>query len=185
MAARDVTVGPLVQHLPAAAMAHSQPQPPYYAIRTRRPAERSSTSSVDSTCSSGIAEAPPATHDISRVSYHVKQLDSFAQTLEAVRTSSSFDSRHMSRFPPPPAYLRRTVRQQGLPQQGPFLPAVQKRPGPPPTLEDGRLVRLARARRPRGQLPRGLRLRDGRLCHTLRQPPLGRHDANRRPHQGA
>lgn len=101
MAARDVTVGPLVQHLPAAAMAHSQPQPPYYAIRTRRPAERSSTSSVDSTCSSGIAEAPPATHDISRVSYHVKQLDSFAQTLEAVRTSSSFDSRHMSRFPPP------------------------------------------------------------------------------------
>lgn len=34
---------------------------------------------------SGIGDALPATHDISRVSYHVKQLDSFTQTLEAVR----------------------------------------------------------------------------------------------------
>lgn len=33
---------------------------------------------------SGIGDAVPATHDISRVSYHVKQLDSFTQTLEAV-----------------------------------------------------------------------------------------------------
>ncbi|KAF3770239.1 hypothetical protein M406DRAFT_335948 [Cryphonectria parasitica EP155] len=31
---------------------------------------------------SGIDYAPPATHDTSRVNYHVKQLDSFAQTLQ-------------------------------------------------------------------------------------------------------
>ncbi|CAN8096523.1 unnamed protein product [Discula destructiva] len=62
-------------------MANLQPQP-YYAIRTRRPAEGSSTSSVDSTYGSGIEYAPPATHDTSRVSYHVKQIDSFAQTLQ-------------------------------------------------------------------------------------------------------
>lgn len=33
---------------------------------------------------SGIDVAPPATHDTSRVSYHVKQLDTFAQTLQEV-----------------------------------------------------------------------------------------------------
>lgn len=113
-------------------MANLQPQP-YYAIRTRRPAEGSSTSSVDSTVrsptlsslpklfcfallachchprassfttnmrpeevsstylsspllqyGSGIEYAPPATHDTSRVNFHVKQIDSFAQTLQDV-----------------------------------------------------------------------------------------------------
>lgn len=103
-------------------MAGLQPQP-YYAIRTRRPAEGSSTSSFDSTVcvslpllqslprapdikmrpeevsasyspclplqyGSGIDCAPPATHDTSRVSYHVKQLDSFAQTLQEVGSIS-------------------------------------------------------------------------------------------------
>lgn len=33
---------------------------------------------------SGIGEAPPTTHDTSRVSYHVKHLDTFAQTLQEV-----------------------------------------------------------------------------------------------------
>lgn len=45
---------------------------------------------VPTTCSpcpplqygSGIGEAPPTTHDTSRVSYHVKHLDTFAQTLQ-------------------------------------------------------------------------------------------------------
>lgn len=36
---------------------------------------------------SGIGDAPSATHDTSRVSYHVKHLDSFAQTLQEVRYS--------------------------------------------------------------------------------------------------
>lgn len=34
---------------------------------------------------SGIGDAPSATHDTSRVSYHVKHLDTFAQTLQEVR----------------------------------------------------------------------------------------------------
>lgn len=34
---------------------------------------------------SGVGDAPSATHDISRVSYHVKQLDTFTQTLQEVR----------------------------------------------------------------------------------------------------
>lgn len=34
---------------------------------------------------SGIGDAPSATHDTSRVSYHVKHLDAFAQTLQEVR----------------------------------------------------------------------------------------------------
>lgn len=33
---------------------------------------------------SGIVDAPATTHDTSRVSYHVRHLDSFAQTLEEV-----------------------------------------------------------------------------------------------------
>lgn len=36
---------------------------------------------------SGIGDAPSATHDTSRVSYHVKHLDTFAQTLQEVRGS--------------------------------------------------------------------------------------------------
>lgn len=35
---------------------------------------------------SGIGDAPSATHDTSRVSYHVKHLDTFAQTLQEVRS---------------------------------------------------------------------------------------------------
>ena len=89
-------------------------QQPYYALRTRRPADGSSLSSADSTVrsltsppdlagmtvsrysssaqyGSGAAGAstPSATHDVSRVSYHVKHLDSFAQTLQDVRCDSS------------------------------------------------------------------------------------------------
>lgn len=63
-------------------MANLQQPQPYIAIRTRRPDGGSSTSSVDSTYGSGIGDAPSATHDTSRVSYHVKHLDTFAQTLQ-------------------------------------------------------------------------------------------------------
>lgn len=36
---------------------------------------------------SGIGDAPSATHDTSRVSYHVKHLDTFTQTLQEVSSS--------------------------------------------------------------------------------------------------
>ncbi|KAK1978812.1 hypothetical protein LZ30DRAFT_751863 [Colletotrichum cereale] len=56
---------------------------PYVTIRSRRPADGNSVSSVDSTYGSSSGDAPrTATHDVSRVSYHVKHLDSFVQTLE-------------------------------------------------------------------------------------------------------
>ena len=38
---------------------------------------------------SGIGDVPSTTHDTSRVSYHVKHLDTFAQTLQEVRDPSS------------------------------------------------------------------------------------------------
>ncbi|KAK1965770.1 hypothetical protein LY78DRAFT_693200 [Colletotrichum sublineola] len=79
---------------------------PYVTIRSRRPADRDSVSSADSTVGARVSthqsrraqvnsqagfvqygsspgNAPrTATHDISRGSYHVKHLGSFAQTLE-------------------------------------------------------------------------------------------------------
>lgn len=57
---------------------------PYVTLRTRRPTDGSgSVSSGDSTYGSSAGDAPPmATHDISRVSYHVKHLSEFAKTLE-------------------------------------------------------------------------------------------------------
>ncbi|WDK15384.1 tyrosine-protein phosphatase non-receptor type 6 [Colletotrichum graminicola] len=57
---------------------------PYVTIRSRRPADGdSSVSSADSTYGSNSDGAPrTATHDVSRVSHHVKHLGSFAQTLE-------------------------------------------------------------------------------------------------------
>ncbi|KZL77234.1 tyrosine-protein phosphatase non-receptor type 6 [Colletotrichum tofieldiae] len=79
---------------------------PYVTIRSRRPADGNSVSSADSTVGARVSthqsrrvqvnsqaglaqygsssgDAPrTATHDVSRVSYHVKHLDSFAQTLE-------------------------------------------------------------------------------------------------------
>ncbi|KAK7452899.1 hypothetical protein CaCOL14_009987 [Colletotrichum acutatum] len=79
---------------------------PYVTIRSRRPHDGNSVSSADSTVGARISaiqsrrvrvdsqaghdqygsssgDAPrPATHDISRVSYHIKHLDSFAHTLE-------------------------------------------------------------------------------------------------------
>ena len=39
---------------------------------------------------SGSDAYPSATHDISRVNYHVKHLESFAQALEEVRLLSNF-----------------------------------------------------------------------------------------------
>ncbi|GAB1320120.1 hypothetical protein MFIFM68171_10330 [Madurella fahalii] len=56
---------------------------PFMTIRTRRPAnDGSSMSSADSAYGSGPEGSPAATHDISRVSYHVKNLESFAQALQ-------------------------------------------------------------------------------------------------------
>ncbi|TQN75031.1 hypothetical protein CSHISOI_00394, partial [Colletotrichum shisoi] len=79
---------------------------PYVTIRSRRPADGNSVSSADSTVGARVSthqsrrvqvnsqaghvqygsssgDVPrTATHDISRVSYHVKHLNSFAQTLE-------------------------------------------------------------------------------------------------------
>ncbi|KAK3295519.1 uncharacterized protein B0H64DRAFT_459852 [Chaetomium fimeti] len=59
-------------------------QQPFMTIRTRRPAndEHSMSSSADSAYGSATEGTPPATHDISRVSYHVKHIDSFAQALQ-------------------------------------------------------------------------------------------------------
>ncbi|KAK0710922.1 hypothetical protein B0H67DRAFT_268862 [Lasiosphaeris hirsuta] len=56
--------------------------PSFMTIRSRRPGDGSSLSSADSTYGSGSEASPSATHDISRVSYHVKHLESFAQALE-------------------------------------------------------------------------------------------------------
>lgn len=52
-------------------------------LRTRRPGhDGNSLSSADSTYGSASEASPSATHDISRVKYHVKHLDSFAQALQ-------------------------------------------------------------------------------------------------------
>ncbi|KAK4176073.1 pah7 homeobox protein encoded by the pah7 protein [Triangularia setosa] len=65
-----------------------EPTPPFMTIRTRRPANErdqsslSISSSSDSAYGSSSENCSPATHDISRVSYHVKHLESFAQALE-------------------------------------------------------------------------------------------------------
>ncbi|KAK4231488.1 hypothetical protein QBC38DRAFT_465860 [Podospora fimiseda] len=61
---------------------------PFMTIRTRRPANdrdassMSMSSSADSAYGSSSESCSPATHDISRVSYHVKHLESFAQALQ-------------------------------------------------------------------------------------------------------
>ncbi|KAK4149836.1 hypothetical protein C8A00DRAFT_18537 [Chaetomidium leptoderma] len=56
---------------------------PFMTLRTRRPAnDERSMSSADSAYGSATECTPPATHDISRVSYHVKHIESFAQALQ-------------------------------------------------------------------------------------------------------
>ncbi|KAL2164082.1 hypothetical protein VTH06DRAFT_3296 [Thermothelomyces fergusii] len=58
-------------------------QPSFISIRTRRPAnDERSMSSADSAYGSATEGSLPATHDISRVSYHVKHIESFAQALQ-------------------------------------------------------------------------------------------------------
>ncbi|KAK4238566.1 hypothetical protein C8A03DRAFT_14968 [Achaetomium macrosporum] len=59
--------------------------PSFMTLRTRRPANDESSmslSSADSAYGSGTEGSPLATHDISRVSYHVKHIESFAQALQ-------------------------------------------------------------------------------------------------------
>ncbi|KAL2137331.1 hypothetical protein VTI74DRAFT_3271 [Chaetomium olivicolor] len=57
--------------------------PPFMTLRTRRPANDERTmSSADSAYGSATEGSPSATHDISRVSYHVKHIESFAQALQ-------------------------------------------------------------------------------------------------------
>ncbi|ORY69854.1 uncharacterized protein BCR38DRAFT_420262 [Pseudomassariella vexata] len=57
---------------------------PYVTLRSRRPADGISLSSGDSTygSSAGDDKTAAATHDISRVNYHVKHLSDFAKSLE-------------------------------------------------------------------------------------------------------
>ncbi|KAH6624259.1 hypothetical protein B0J18DRAFT_465496 [Chaetomium sp. MPI-SDFR-AT-0129] len=59
-------------------------QPSFMTLRARRPAnDERSMSSADSAYGSATeSTTPPATHDLSRVSYHVKHIDSFAQALQ-------------------------------------------------------------------------------------------------------
>jgi hypothetical protein len=81
---------------------------PYFTLRTRRPGDGNSMSSGDSAVrgdqtsvlphrapagvltsnqygsSAGDDKTPSATHDISRVNYHVKHISDFAKTLEDV-----------------------------------------------------------------------------------------------------
>ncbi|KJR85863.1 homeobox domain containing protein [Sporothrix schenckii 1099-18] len=60
-------------------------QPPYLTIRTLSSgADRNSLTSTDSAYASANSDftVPSTTHDIGRVNYHVKHLDSFARTLE-------------------------------------------------------------------------------------------------------
>jgi len=90
--------------------------PPYVTIRARRGGDGSSVSSASSTvCNAACPDdervdderrrwqtdvnmeqhapdsaeytAPSATHDTSRVNYHVKHIDTFAKTLEDVRSA--------------------------------------------------------------------------------------------------
>ncbi|KDN66899.1 hypothetical protein CSUB01_05211 [Colletotrichum sublineola] len=103
---------------------------PYVTIRSRRPADRDSVSSADSTVGARVSthqsrraqvnsqagfvqygsspgNAPrTATHDISRGSYHVKHLGSFAQTLEDASPDVTF-SRTM--IPNQQSSARRTI----------------------------------------------------------------------------
>ncbi|KAK0673914.1 pah7 homeobox protein encoded by the pah7 protein [Cercophora samala] len=65
-----------------------EPTPEFIRIRSRQPVNErdqsslSISSSSDSAYGSSSESCSPATHDISRVSYHVKHLESFAQALE-------------------------------------------------------------------------------------------------------
>ncbi len=87
--------------------------PPYVTIRSRRPAPGSSSLNAGETVrveraapwqegpvcvvlrrshsvivQNGEYTTPSATHDISRVSFHVKHIDTFAKSLEDVRSLS-------------------------------------------------------------------------------------------------
>jgi len=57
---------------------------PFVTLQSRRPADSSSLSSRDSTygSSAGDEKIPAATHDTSRVNYHVKDISHFAASLE-------------------------------------------------------------------------------------------------------
>ncbi|AEO58101.1 hypothetical protein MYCTH_2062291 [Thermothelomyces thermophilus ATCC 42464] len=58
-------------------------QPSFMTLRTRRPEnDEHSMSSADSAYGSATEGSLPATHDISRVSYHVRHIESFAQALQ-------------------------------------------------------------------------------------------------------
>lgn len=93
---------------------------------------------------SGVGDttsASSATHDTSRVSYHVKHLDTFAQTLQDVSCASCARllPRHLCSHGP--SYL---VREQSLPKQGPVITSIQEGSGTATTLEIGRPLCLAR-----------------------------------------
>ncbi|KAG5917851.1 hypothetical protein E4U42_007091 [Claviceps africana] len=63
-------------------------QHPYYVLRSRRPADATGALHADTPGTNGVADGFPtsATHDISRTSFHVKNIGTFAQRLEESAT---------------------------------------------------------------------------------------------------
>ncbi|RYP79155.1 hypothetical protein DL771_000133 [Monosporascus sp. 5C6A] len=73
---------------------------PFLTLSSRRPADGSSMSSGDSAYGSspGDEKAPSATHDISRVNYHIKHLPDFARTLEESAARAFPNRGHSQRY---------------------------------------------------------------------------------------
>ncbi|RYP45180.1 hypothetical protein DL768_008453 [Monosporascus sp. mg162] len=73
---------------------------PFLTLSSRRPADGSSMSSGDSAYGSspGDEKAPSATHDISRVNFHIKHLPDFARTLEDSAARAFPNRGHSQRY---------------------------------------------------------------------------------------
>ncbi|RYO84543.1 hypothetical protein DL766_004503 [Monosporascus sp. MC13-8B] len=73
---------------------------PFLTLSSRRPADGSSMSSGDSAYGSspGDEKTPSATHDISRVNFHIKHLPDFARTLEDSAARAFPNCGHSQRY---------------------------------------------------------------------------------------
>ncbi|RYP07290.1 hypothetical protein DL764_002605 [Monosporascus ibericus] len=73
---------------------------PFLTLSSRRPADGSSMSSGDSAYGSspGDEKTPSATHDISRVNFHIKHLPDFARTLEDSAARAFPNHGHSQRY---------------------------------------------------------------------------------------
>ncbi|RYP17505.1 hypothetical protein DL765_004469 [Monosporascus sp. GIB2] len=73
---------------------------PFLTLSSRRPADGSSMSSGDSAYGSspGDEKTPSATHDISRVNFHIKHLPDFARTLEDSAARAFPNRGHSQRY---------------------------------------------------------------------------------------